>query len=199
MKQLNPRAALSRKKLGDALVSLMLERGFENLTITAVRKRAKVGHVTFYRHYKSLDELLADALLTTIQELAELLRQQETTYDATVALFRFIREHQDRFRVYVVLTNTHPLREILKAEVVKIVVEHWEAKVTSPVPMDMSVDHLIESSYAFIRWYLNHINDHTPEEVTDFYEDLILAGTEFTVLSRRKDQPDQHPVEHKDD
>ena len=198
MKQLNPRAALSRKKLGDALVSLTLERGFENLTITAVRKRAEVGHMTFYRHYKSLDELLTDALLTTIQELAALLRQQETIYDARVALFKFIREHQDRFRVYVVLPDTHPIREILKAEAVKIVVEHWEAKVTSPVPMDVSINHLIESSYAFIRWHLNHINDHTPEEVADFYEDLILAGTEFRALSRRKDRSGQHPAEHRD-
>ena len=199
MKRLNPRAVLSRKKLGDALVSLTLERGFENLTITAVRKRAEVGHVTFYRHYNTLEELLTDALMTTIQELAELLRKQETIYDETVALFRFIREHQDRFRVYVGLPETHPIREILKAEAVKIVIERWEVRVTSPVPMDVSVNHLVESSYAFIRWHLNHINDHTPEELADFYDELILAGAEFRALSRRKDRPGQHSTEHKDD
>lgn len=199
MKQLNPRAALSRKKLGDGLVSLILERGFENLTVTAVRKRAGVGHVTFYRHYKTLDELLTDALMTTIQELAELLRQQETIHEETVALFRFIKEHQDRFRVYVDLPDTHPIRDVLKAEAVKIVVDRWEARVTSPVPMDVSINHLIESSYAFIRWHLNHINDHTPEELADFYDDLILAGAEFRALSRRKDRPGQLSAEHEDD
>ena len=179
MKRLNPRAVISRKKLGDALVSLLLERDYETPSITAVRKRSKVAHATFYRHYDTLDELLTDALMTTMQDLAEFLREQETIYDETVAMFKFIKEHQDRFRVYVGLPETHPIREILKAEAVKIVIERWEARVTSPVPMDMSVNHLVESSYTFIRWHLNHINDHTPEELADFYDDLILAGATF--------------------
>jgi hypothetical protein len=117
----------------------------------------------------------------------------------TVALFKFIREHQDRFRVYVDLPDTHPIREILKVEAVKIVVDRWEARATSPVPMEVSINHLVESSYAFIRWRLNHINDHTPEELADFYDELILAGAEFKAQSRRKDRPGQHPAEHKDD
>lgn len=198
MKRINPRAALSRKKLGDALISLILERGFENLTVTAVRKRAQVGHVTFYRHYKTMDELLTDTLLNTMLDLAKLLRQQDTVYDETVALFRFTKEHQDRFRVYVELPDTHPIREVLKAEAVKIVIDRWEARVTSPVPLEVAVNHLVESSYAFLRWYLNHIDDHTPEEFADFYDQLILAGAEFKALSRRQDKPGQ-PAADQDD
>lgn len=197
MKRMNPRAALSRRKLGDALVSLMLEHDYETPSITAVRKRAKVAHATFYRHYSSLDELLADTLMTTMRELAQLLREQATIYDETVAMFQFISDHQDRFRLYVGLRETHPIREVLKAEAVKIVVERWEARSASPVPMDVSVNHLVESSYAFIRWHLNNINEHTPEEVADFYDELILAGAEFKALSRRKDQPGQHSAADK--
>ena len=188
MKRLNPRAVISRRKLGDALVSLILERGFENLTITAVRKRAEVAHATFYRHYSSLDELLSDILLTTILDLGERLREQETNYDETVALFRFIGEFQDRFRVCVDLPDMHPIREILKAEAAKLVVERWEAQGTSPAPMHVTVNHLVESSYVFIRWRLNHINDYTPEEVANFFEELVLAGVESRSLTRRADR-----------
>ena len=87
----------------------------------------------------------------------------------------------------------------MKAEAVKIVVERWEARVTSPVPMDVSVNHLVESSYIFIRWGLNRIDDHTPEELADYYDDFILAGAEFRALSRRKDRHGQQPAEHKDE
>lgn len=186
MKRLNPRAALSRKKLGDALISLLLERGYEMPSITAVRKRAKVGHMTFYRHYSSLDELLADALRTTMLELAQLLREQETIYDETVALFRFIDEQQDRFRVLIDLPATNPVREIVKTEAVKIVFERWDARGATPVPKDVSLNHLVESSQVFIRWRLNYIDDHTPEQVAQYFDDLILAGAEYRVLSRRK-------------
>ena len=198
MKSSNPRALISRRKLGDALVSLILEHGFENLTITAVRKRAKLGHVTFYRHYSSLDELLEDTLLNTMLDLAELLRKQETIFDESVALFRFVKEHQDRFRVYVGLPETHPVREILKAEAVKIVVERWEARGTSPVPVDVSVNHLVESTYVFLRWHLNHIDDHTPEQVAQFYFDLIVTGAESRTLTLRTDKHLHPPGHHED-
>lgn len=130
-----------------------------------------------------------------MRDLAQVLREQETIYDESVAMFKFIYEHQDRFRVYVGLQETHPIREVLKAEAEKIVVERWEARSASPVPMDVSVNHLVESSYAFIRWHLNHINDHTPEEWADYYDELILAGAEFKTLSRRKDRPGAFPAE----
>ena len=195
---MNPRAVISRRKLGDALVSLILECGFDNFTITAVRKRAKVAHATFYRHYKDLDELLVDALLGTMLDLAELLREQETIFDEAVALFRFVKQYQDRFRVYVALPETHPIREILKAEAEKIVIERWEARGTSPVPMDVSVNHLVESTYVFLRWHLNHIDDHAPEQVAQFYFDLIISSAESSTLTLRSDKhlhpPGQHEV-----
>ena len=196
MKRLNPRAARSRRQLGDALIRLLLENDHKTPSVTAVRKRADVAHATFYRHFNSLDELLEDAMLTTMRELAQLLREQDTMYDETVALFRFIRDNQDRFRMYAGLPEAHPIRGILKDEAVKIVVERWEVRRGSPVPMDVSVNHLVESSYVFIRWHLNHIDEYTPEEAADFYMELILAGPEFKTLSWRKDQPDQHATQH---
>lgn len=198
MKRLNPRVARSRKKLGDALVSLTLENGFENLSITAVLKRSNVGRATFYRHFRNLDQLLTYTLQTTMHELAEALRQEESSYDETVALFRFVKERQDQFRLYVDLPDTHPVREILKAEAIKIVIERWEARSTSPVPMDVSVNHLVESSYTFIRWHLNHVNDYTAEQAADFYNDLILAGAESSALSRRTDSR-LHPPGREED
>lgn len=198
MKRLNPRVARTRKKLGDALVSLTLENGFENLSITAVLKRSKVGRATFYRHFRNLDQLLTYTLQTTMHELAEALRHEESSYDETVALFRFIKERQDRFRLYVDLPDTHPVRETLKAQAVKIVIERWEARITSPIPMDVSVNHLVESSYTFIRWHLNHVNDYTAEQAADFYNDLILKGAQSSALSRRTESR-LHPPGQRED
>ena len=198
MKRFNARALKSRRKLGEALVSLILERGFDKLTVTAVRKRAEVGHATFYRHFRTLDELLTDILLNTMRELAQRLREQENIYDETVALFRFIKEHQDRFQIYVDLPPTHPVRDILKAEAVKIVVDRWEARGASPVPEELAINHVVESSYTFIRWHLSHIDDHTPEEAAEFYYDLIVAGAETKALTLRSDKQPHPALQHED-
>lgn len=186
MEGLNPRVVRSRNKLGDALCSLGLERDYESLSITAITKRAGVGYSTFFRHYQTVEELLIDAMRTTMREIGELLQDQESVYDEMVAVFRYIRARQDRFRFYVSLPDTHPVRGIIKQEAVKLVVERYEAAETSSVPLVVSVNHVIESSHAFFSWCLDHIDDHSPEQLASFYIDLILATAETRVLSPRK-------------
>lgn len=136
--------------------------------------------------------------MTTMFDLAELLREQETIFDEAVALFKFVKEHQNRFRIYVSLPETHPIREILKAEAVKIVIERWEARGASPVPMDVSINHLVESTYVFLRWHLNHIDDHTPEQVAQFYFDLIVTSAESSTLTLRTNKHLHPPGHHED-
>ncbi len=186
MEKLNPRVARSRNKLGDALCSLALERDYTTLTITEITKRAGVGYSTFFRHYKTVDELLTDILLTTMRDIRALLQDKESTYDEMVAFFTYVNAHPDRFRFYATLPDTHPDRVMMKEEASKLVVDRYEAAITSSVPLVVTVNHMVESSVAFLRWYLDQNDDRTPEQLASFYIDLILATAETKALSPRK-------------
>ena len=175
---MNPKAARSRQKLADALCSLVPERGYDNVSITAVTTRAKVGYATFFRHYESLDDLLNSILLTSLQELSELLEQQETLHDQSVAAFSYIKEHQNPFRLYSALPTTHPISDVIKEATIKLVLERYQAPEGSLVPQDMWANHIIESIQAFLRWHLAYNADHTPDEVAAYFVDLILAPAE---------------------
>lgn len=59
MKKPDRRVIRTRRALAYALIMLALEQGCESLTIRMVTERAVVGYSTFYRHYQSLDDLLA--------------------------------------------------------------------------------------------------------------------------------------------
>ncbi len=52
------RTARTRTGLADALVSLVLEKGYEAVTVQDILDRANVGRSTFYTHFKSKEELL---------------------------------------------------------------------------------------------------------------------------------------------
>ena len=175
---INPKAARSRQKLADALCSLVPERGYDNVSIAAVTTRAKVGYATFFRHYESLDDLLNSILLTSMQELRELLEQQETPHDQSTAAFSYIKEHQDRFRLYIALPPTHPICDVIKEATIEMVLDRYQAPEGSPVPQDMWANHIVESIQAFFRWHLAHSVDHTPDEVAAYFIDLILAAAE---------------------
>jgi AcrR family transcriptional regulator len=52
------RVLRTRDTLGDALVELMHEKPFDDITVQEVLDRAGVGRSTFYAHYKDKDDLL---------------------------------------------------------------------------------------------------------------------------------------------
>lgn len=60
--RVDPRVIETRDLLGDALVQLMRERAFDDITVQHVLDRAGVGRSTFYTHYRDKQDLfLSDA------------------------------------------------------------------------------------------------------------------------------------------
>jgi len=56
------RVKRTRELLLDALVHLLMERGYEKLTVQNLLDRAGVGSATFYALFQSKDELLASSI-----------------------------------------------------------------------------------------------------------------------------------------
>jgi len=58
----------TRNLLGDALVALLQERNFEDITVQDVLDRARVGRSTFYAHFSDKDDLF----LSDVEDFFEL-------------------------------------------------------------------------------------------------------------------------------
>src|SRR5881396_2641445 len=56
------RVQRTRKLLQDALVSLMIEQGYEATTVQDIIDRANVGRATFYAHFADKETLLVSRL-----------------------------------------------------------------------------------------------------------------------------------------
>ena len=183
----NARAARSRQAIADAFISLVLEQGYEQVTMTAVAQRAKVSQATFYRHYRNLDDVPAQVFQRTFQQLIRRIKQQKTFDDEALAIFTYIRQHQNVFRAYVALPHEHPARWAVIDALVKFALERYEERENSRVPLELSVNHIIESSYQLVCWYLDNINEYTPQQVAAMYIDFIVHATESTALVHRRD------------
>src|SRR5689334_7156318 len=61
-KKTDRRILRTRDRLGDALIALIQEKPFDQVTVQEVLDRAGVGRSTFYLHYRDKDDLfLSDA------------------------------------------------------------------------------------------------------------------------------------------
>ncbi|HEX4110783.1 MAG TPA: helix-turn-helix domain-containing protein [Solirubrobacteraceae bacterium] len=63
--------ARTRRKLTDAARTLIAEKGVEGLRISEITERADVALGSFYNHFESKDDLVAEVVADTIEAMAE--------------------------------------------------------------------------------------------------------------------------------
>ncbi|MFE6365999.1 TetR/AcrR family transcriptional regulator [Streptomyces sp. NPDC057806] len=108
----------TRERLTQAAFSLFDERGYEQTTIDDVAERAGVGRTTFFRHYRSKEEVIFpdhDRLLATIRD-----RLAGSTHatalvavsDAVrIVLMHYLDEGELALRRYALTSKVPALRE----------------------------------------------------------------------------------------
>ena len=189
MKTLDRRIVRTRQALTDALVSLALEQGYDELTIRAVTEAASIGYRTFFRHYYSLDDLLGQTVLTLFYGFARRASQAQTTRDKWAILYSVVRDHPDVIRIYFGLPREHPVRQRVLAAEAKILRARFTTQRTSDVPLEVSIDLYIQAGDTLLTWYLDHIDDYTPQQVAAMHEDLVSKALLRLALVQRSDWP----------
>jgi AcrR family transcriptional regulator len=61
VKPLDRRILKTKKYLSEALIALILEKGYEAITIQDIINKANIGRSTFYAHFESKEQLLANS------------------------------------------------------------------------------------------------------------------------------------------
>ena len=181
MTYIDPRKIHSRQKLKEALTSLTLERGFEGIAIQTLTDHANVGYATFHRHYRSLDELLASQLKPAWETLKQRISERGTLYDESLALFRFIKEYQDLYRIHLSLPRRHPVRLPIERAAYDLLVTRWERHNDTKVPFDFSVLIVEAITGRLIHLYLDNIDKYTPEDMADMHYDTVLKASMSTL------------------
>jgi len=88
------RPARSRRRLKEALLALIQERGYDKITVGDITNRADVGRSTFYAHFTSKDDLLFSGFDKWVRSLADF----STPGMSPSAAFRFSRPMLDHVR-----------------------------------------------------------------------------------------------------
>jgi AcrR family transcriptional regulator len=68
-RKLDRRIQRTRQLLRDALLALIAEKGYHNITVQDVTDQANVARTTFYLHYKDIDDLLFSSMADMYEDL----------------------------------------------------------------------------------------------------------------------------------
>lgn len=174
------RVRRTQHALARALIALTLERGYDAVTIRDITDRADVGYATFFRHYRDKEALLLDVSEVVLAELMELLRLPADQGDAPTLgtlLFRYVGEHAQVCRVLLSSRGSPALVERITETGVRSMLAERTVRAESPVPAEVAAYHLVASSIALLRWWLEHDMPYPAERMGLIYSDLIVRPT----------------------
>lgn len=192
-KKLYRRIARTRRALGNALIELVLESGFDQISIKDLTERADIGYATFYRHYKNKDDLLSHFLVEAAEDYFGRLRPGMTGYEVTLTLFKFVQEKRSTFDVALEVQSINPVTVKVWKRINELALARYAARDESVIPLDVSINHLLKSSWESIRWWLKHGEHYSPEQMAAYHAKLIEAVTKEVAIDTRE-EPDESAI-----
>lgn len=164
--------------LHEAFLSLILERGYDAVTVQDIAERADVGRSTFYAHFPDKEALLSHGFQYLKREVAE--RQKETRAARpaeerwlafALPLFQHAGEHRDLYRALVGQHGGAVMQHEIRKLLVALVREELGG-----APKPVVVQFVVGAYLAVLTWWLDYGGDMSAEEVDGWFRRLATPG-----------------------
>jgi len=184
MKKIDRRVLRTQESLGNALVNLTLEIGYDAITIKELTQRASIGYATFFRHFKSKDELLMYVLQSVLEDLFDIMKPDMSPYNQALAMFNYVKENSRTYRVFIDLPRDSELFNAVYDAVATSIHKSYVARDENLIPMEIAVNHVVTSISELIRWWVHNDMEISPEKMATIQSELIIKATEIVALDK---------------
>lgn len=178
------RVRRTRRILGEALVELILERGYDRTTVQDVLDRADVGRSTFYAHFRDKDALLmagfddlAEQLRADLDALSPAIRPEPG--QPVVALFAHAYRNRPLYAALCGRRGAGVFRRRLHELVAGLLRGHLGphlAAAGSDLPLDIVVEFATSAAVGLLVWWVDGGFRHPPERMARMYQRLVAPG-----------------------
>jgi AcrR family transcriptional regulator len=206
VKKTDRRVRRTRDALGDALVALMHEKPFAEITVQHVLDRAGVSRSTFYTHYRDKDDLF----LSDVEDFLELMafhlsRQGDRSNRVAPVreLFTHVAEWQEFHRVLVKAGKIRDFLELgqgyfargieqrlAELENGRLVVAPGRERPASTGRAQMFAGALM----SLLTWWITSGTPGSPDQMDDLYHAMVWSGAKAPLAGPpRREIPAQAP------
>ncbi|HVO81258.1 MAG TPA: TetR/AcrR family transcriptional regulator [Terriglobales bacterium] len=193
------RVRRTRDALGDALVALMHEQPFDDITVQQVLDRAGVSRATFYTHYRDKNDLFLSDLEDFLEHMAfHLSRRREVS--RRIAPVRELFAHVAEWRKFhAVLVEAGKIRDFLELGqgYFARAIERRLAELGEQLPASMATAQMYAGALlALLTWWLTSGMPGTPEQMDDLYHQMVWSGANFGPAGRPPTSAKRSALKH---
>jgi AcrR family transcriptional regulator len=177
------RVTRTRKLLQEALIELILEKGYESLTVQEILERAGVGRSTFYAHFRDKDELL----MSGFEHMRASLKPPVATgmNDGKILGFtRTVFENAYEHRRLYLATAGRPsgaavqrqLRRTFKGEVRADLAKFAPGKAKQDFAFELAVEFVVNSLITVLTFWMDRKTPLPPAAMEERFRILVVPG-----------------------
>jgi len=188
------RVRRTRELLRKALLDLILEKGYDRITVRDILDRADVGRSTFYAHFRDKDELLlagfedVRSAIAAEHEAVEAGRTTNTPFlEPLLPVFRHVEGHRHFWESLSRKGGAEVITRILRQSVDDLVREHFRSRFPDaerrPEQLEPAIRFVAGACMGMLLWWLDTGAPDSAEEIHATFKRLATSGVKRFVSS----------------
>jgi AcrR family transcriptional regulator len=175
------RTQRTRRRLSGALVELVEEKRFDDITVQNVIERADVGRATFYSHFRDKEDLFEQQWEQFNERLAQQIDWDKAGNDSFVPVASFFQHLQEMQPFYRGLVRSRKIDALFKSGI-EYLTRHIETALNRrlnprarpvDVPIPILSNYLASEFFALLKWWLDAGMPYPPESMDKIFHRLI--------------------------
>lgn len=186
------RSLRTRQLVNSAMMELLAEKRYDEITVREILDRAGIGRSTFYSHYYDKD----DVHTLMMEQMLERMNQQLSDRHAgqgivpSLELFQHIYQDGQHFQAMVWGNAGERLWEMMQATLGRTIEQALESSgqdTSLPsIPPAVVSQYLAGAFLNLLKWWLKAGMPYEPEEMDRIFRQLALPGV-WETLERKSD------------
>jgi AcrR family transcriptional regulator len=174
------RVRKTRTSLIEAFIGLVVERGYEHVTVQDILDRADIGRSTFYAHYRDKEALL----MSCFDELRDGLTAEFDVRTPSIALFNHAYRHRTVYRALCGRAGGTVVQRHLHALIGSALRTHLEphlAAAGSSLPAEAMAEFYTSALLGLLVWWVGQDFKGGPDAIARLYAALAEPGITATL------------------
>ncbi len=193
-KKIDRRIQRTQQALRNALVELILEKGYPKITVQNIIDRANVGRSTFYTHFLDKDDLLVSGFHAWAFDLSRNVSDGENAPgDGHIIhsqdFFLHADHHRDLYRAMLESGGGNLILKVGQEHIQHQIEAHLRELLGErelPIPLPFITNYLAGALLSLIKWWIENDIPYNAEQMDTMFQAMAMPGIQDVLLGGKQ-------------